>query len=313
MEDAVRQLLSAKGVTLDEFGSHISIPGFILLGVAKRVPEFGEINGASVNVWHIPSDILPISRAELERWSVDAPSGRHWILSQRNLPEDFSSMLPLGSEVVAWGPDEMSVWFGDAILSGDLTVSSPKVFQHQEQIGDKSAVDHETNLVGTIAPVVNLDSWLVQSGLEGALTYPVLLCCKIWEVNGSIVSPEGDIEENIWSIIEDPWSSSITIFKDSKNMIELPPLRLVHPPDSRWKSDEVLISSLPSILDTRRQGETEQKEDSIRSVMLEWWRVELESIEISSKTSGLPAWVIEVEGREDSVLHGINGRTYPLS
>ena len=45
-------------------------PGFILLGVAE-VPEFGVVKGSPVTVWHIPSDILPISRAELERWCVD--------------------------------------------------------------------------------------------------------------------------------------------------------------------------------------------------------------------------------------------------
>ena len=77
MEDAVRQLLAVKGVRLTEPSQLSNIPGFILLGVAERVPEFGEINGSPVTVWHIPSDLLPVSRAEMERWSVDASPGRH--------------------------------------------------------------------------------------------------------------------------------------------------------------------------------------------------------------------------------------------
>ena len=95
MEDAVRQLLAVRGVRLHESPQSTTTPGFILLGVAERVPEFGEMKGSSVTVWHIPSDILPISRAEIERWCVDVSPGRHWLLSQRELPSDLSSIFPL--------------------------------------------------------------------------------------------------------------------------------------------------------------------------------------------------------------------------
>ena len=89
-------------------------------------------------------------------------------------------------------------------------------------------------------------------------------------------------------------------------------MRIIKPPESRWKREEELISKLPGILDTRRQGELEQSEDSVRSIMLEWWRVDVKSVTIRPMGAAFPAWVLNVEGRDDVLLHSINGRTYPL-
>ena len=91
MEDAVRQLLAVRGVRLHESPQGTTTPGFILLGVAERVPEFGVMKGSPVTVWHIPSDILPISRAELERWCVDVPPGRHGNNRQRRMPQSVTA------------------------------------------------------------------------------------------------------------------------------------------------------------------------------------------------------------------------------
>lgn len=311
MEDAVRLLLDVKGVHLRESSQGIRTPGFILLGVAERVPEFGEMKGAPVTVWHIPSDILPISRAELERWCVDVTPGRHWLLSQRELPDDLSSIFPDDSQVVAWGPSKMSVWFGEAILSGDLEVSH----SHEHGVktnSDTLSLENERSEKRLVEPVINLDSWLHQKNLENALTSPVFLKGKIWEIKGKIVSPEGDSERNTWMILEDPWSSNLSLFKDKGDNLATPSIRVILPPEERWIKQEQLMPKLPSLLDARRQGESEQRENSVRSVMLEWWRVDLESIIIQSVDAVFPAWILNVEGREDVLLHAVNGRTYPL-
>lgn len=311
MEDAVRLLLDVKGVRLRESSQAIRTPGFILLGVAERVPEFGEMKGASVTVWHIPSDILPISRAELERWCVDVTPGRHWLLSQRELPDDLSSIFPDDSQVVAWGPSKMSVWFGEAILSGDLEVSHPD--EHGVKTNsDTLSLENERSEKRLVEPVINLDSWLHQKNLENTLTSPVFLKGKIWEIKGKIVSPEGDSERNTWMVLEDPWSSNLSLFKDNGDNLATPNIRVILPPEERWIKQEQLIPKLPSLLDARRQGESEQRENSVRSIMLEWWRVDLESIIIQSFDAVFPAWILNVEGREDVLLHAVNGRTYPL-
>jgi len=311
VEDAVRQLLAVKGVRLAEASNVSKAPGFKLLGIAERVPEFGEVKGSSVTVWHVPSDILPISRAELERWAVDANHGRHWLLSQRDLPSDYSSIFPINSQVVAWGPGKMSTWFGEAILSGDLEVYLPPDDGAVAKSESKSA-EYYQKPIRLIDAVIDLETWLFQKGLENALTYPVLLGGKLWEVKGEIVSPGGDVERDTWLVMEDPWSSALSLFEDKKDHHKLPNLRVLEPPVSRWNNDDVLISKLPGILDTRRQGETEQTEDSVRSIMLEWWRVDLESITVQSTDAAFPAWVLSIDEREDVILHSVNGRTYPL-
>tara|TARA_B100001142_G_scaffold176913_2_gene176630 strand:+ start:9263 stop:10201 length:939 start_codon:yes stop_codon:yes gene_type:complete len=311
VEDAVRQLLAVKGVRLTEPSQLSNIPGFILLGVAERVPEFGEIKGSPVTVWHIPSDLLPVSRAEIERWSVDASPGRHWLLSQRELPSDSESIFPSNSKVVAWGPEKMSIWFGEAILSGDLDVSLPRD-EGDAVYSDSTFSSADKDEITLINSVINLESWLVQKNLDNALTYPVLLEGRLWEVKGDLYSPEGNMERDTWIVMEDPWSSNLSLFEDKGNGNETPHLRIIKPPESRWKREEELISKLPGILDTRRQGESEQSEDSVRSIMLEWWRVDVKSVTIRPMGAAFPAWVLNVEGRDDVLLHSINGRTYPL-
>ena len=311
MEDAVRQLLAVKGVRLTEPSQLSNIPGFILLGVAERVPEFGEIKGSPVTVWHIPSDLLPVSRAEIERWSVDASPGRHWLLSQRELPSDSESIFPSNSQVVAWGPEKMSIWFGEAILSGDLDVSLPRD-EGDAVYSDSTFSYADKDEITLINSVINLESWLVQKNLDNALTYPVLLEGRLWEVKGDLYSPEGNMERDTWIVMEDPWSSNLSLFEDKGNGNATPHLRIIKPPESRWKREEELISKLPGILDTRRQGESEQSEDSVRSIMLEWWRVDVKSVTIRPMGAAFPAWVLNVEGRDDVLLHSINGRTYPL-
>jgi len=311
VEDAVRQLLAVRGVRLHESPQSTTTPGFILLGVAERVPEFGEMKGSSVTVWHIPSDILPISRAEIERWCVDVSPGRHWLLSQRELPSDLSSIFPTDSQVVAWGPRKMSVWFGEAILSGDLEVSLPIEYGLKKN-SDASPPENKGSEIRRVEAVINLDSWLLQKNLENAITSPVFLEGKIWEVKGEIVSPGGDSERDTWMIIEDPWSPSLSIFEDKEENYATPNIRVILPPEERWMKREQLISKLPSLLDARRQGELEHRENSVRSIMLEWWKVDLESITIRTIGVVFPAWILNVEGREDVLLHAINGRTYPL-
>tara|TARA_Y100000741_G_C18057290_1_gene478971 strand:+ start:35 stop:655 length:621 start_codon:yes stop_codon:yes gene_type:complete len=205
----------------------------------------------------------------------------------------------------------MSVWFGEAILSGDLEVSLPH--EHGLKMNSEtSSSENERSEIRLVEAVINLDSWLLQKNLENALTSPVFLEGKIWEVKGEIVSPEGDSERDTWMIIEDPWSSNLSIFEDKAKNFATPNLRIIVPPEARWMKREKLISKLPSLLDARRQGESEQTENSVRSIMLEWWRVDLESITIRTIGAVFPAWILNVEGREDVLLHGINGRTYPL-
>jgi len=45
-------------------------------------------------------------------------------------------------------------------------------------------------------------------------------------------------------------------------------------------------------------------------VMLEWWRFDSETAELSESPVTIPGWIIDVEGVPTQILHGRNGRRY---
>ena len=52
---------------------------------------------------------------------------------------------------------------------------------------ETSSSENERSEIRLVEAVINLDSWLLQKNLENALTSPVFLEGKIWEVKGEIV------------------------------------------------------------------------------------------------------------------------------
>ena len=278
-------------------------------GLAERVPELDEGPGSSVHVWHVHSDILPISMAEIERWSVDAPGGRHWILSERFFPEDILDSVDSSVDVVIWGPERMARWIGEAVLSGDLVAHSPDMEPETDTEGATSG----TEPVGprrTLRPLVELDSWRVQRGWEGVNTTPVLMSAKLWVISGSLVGPEDEGENEVWQVLEDPWSSSLTIYDPNEELDYPPRLRVVTPLKMSWRDIRELPPELLRLLDSRKQGEPDSNDGPVRSVMLEWWRFNSETAELTESPVTIPGWVLEVEGAPTQVLHGRNGRHY---
>ena len=127
VDGAVRDLLALRAVQLHPANNIPKVHGFRCIGLAERVPELDEGPGSSVHVWHVHSDLLSISPTEIERWSVDAPGGRHWILSERSFPEDILDSVDSSVDVVIWGPARMARWIGEAVLYGDLVAHYPDI------------------------------------------------------------------------------------------------------------------------------------------------------------------------------------------
>ena len=88
MEEIVRAILNSRTVSLEPSEKTFNIYGFKCLGIAEKLLDLDEMSDSSVYIWHVQSDILPISKNEIERWSIDAPGNRHWILSEREITED---------------------------------------------------------------------------------------------------------------------------------------------------------------------------------------------------------------------------------
>lgn len=307
----MRDLLALRAVKLHPAEDAPQIHGFRCMGVAERVPELGAAPGSTVHVWHVPSDILPISATEIERWSVDAPGGRHWILSERPFDESILDALK-SVDVVIWGPERMAKWIGEAVLAGDLIAHSPSL-KNEPQVKREEAPSNESTGPRTaLRPLVELDSWLMQRGWEDANTSPVLLSARLWVVEGSLVGPEGDMESGVWRIVEDPWSGSLSVHEPEDELNYPPRLRTMEPPDGSWVDMRGMPPELLKLLDRRKQGEPESDKGPVSSIMLEWWRLDSDSASLSKGSLEIPGWVIDAEGAESQVLHGRNGRLYKI-
>ena len=310
VDEAVRDLLALRAVQLHPANNIQKVHGFRCMGLAERVPELDERASSSVHVWHVPSDILPISPTEIERWSIDAPGGRHWILSERSFPEDILGSVDLSADVVIWGPERMAQWIGEAVLSGDLVAHSPDMESETDTEASNSGATEPIGPRRTLRPLVDLDSWLDQRGWERVNTTPVLMSAKLWIISGSLVGPEDESESAVWQVLEDPWSSSLAIYDPDEELDYPPRLRAVNPSEMSWMDIQKSPPELLRLLDSRKQGEPDSNDGPVRSTMLEWWRFNSETAEFTESPVTIPGWVIEVEGASTQVLHGRNGRRY---
>ena len=307
----MRDLLALRAVKLRPAEDAPEIHGFRCMGVAERVPELGEDPGSMVHVWHVPVDILPLSSTEIERWSVDAPGGRHWILSER--PFDEATLDSLKSiDVVIWGPERMARWIGEAVLTGDLVAHSPSLDAHSNIEHDEVLIAEPISPVVALRPLVELDSWLIQRGWEDANTSPVLLSARLWVVDGCLKGPEGDTESCVWNIVEDPWSGSLSIHKPEDELLHPPKLRMIDPPGESWTDLRGMPTDLLKLLDQRKQGEPDSDTGPVSSIMLEWWRLDPDSTSLSEGSLAIPGWIIDADGLETRALHGRNGKLYEI-
>ncbi len=312
MDDTVGDLLNLRGVRLSEPVSTIEIVGFRCLGVAEKIPELEEEASSSVHVWHVPKAIIPVSIAEAERWLVDAPSGAHWILSEREFEERAKEILSSKMKIELWSPEVLSRWIGEAVLRGDLVAQIPNQSPSAKEIQDSDQNYREEKMV-ILSPIINLDEWCIQRGIEYVDAKPVLLQSRIWEINGALVSPDGVREEEIWRVLEDPWANRLEIHDSEQNLTNIPDLRLINAKGNQWLSDEDLRVMLVGILDSRRQKQDEAIEgSSVRSTMLEKWSFDSEGAVLQEIRSAIPGWLLDHEGGLE-LLHSRNGRTYDLS
>ncbi|MDA7556315.1 hypothetical protein N8809_06740, partial [Euryarchaeota archaeon] len=123
MEQTVRDILASRTVRLDIVSEDSQIYGFRCLGIAEKLFDFEDSDTSPVYVWHVQDDILPLSKNEIERWSIDAPGKKHWILSEREFSENIFEDISDIFQINAWGPKKLSRWIGEAVLRGDLIVN----------------------------------------------------------------------------------------------------------------------------------------------------------------------------------------------
>ena len=311
MDVTVRDLLAARGIVLTSTkisGTH----GFYCLGVAERVPELSQDSASQVFVWHIPDDLFPVTASEVERWMVDAPSGKHWILSER----DFDSSLIAASqsiEAVVWGPKRMATWIGESVLSGELGTFLHSNEHDKPETSDSFVEQEKPQPQLTLKPLVELSSWLEHRGWEGVRTSPVLLSARLWVVRGNLIGPEGQTESGSWQIIEDPWATSFHIHEIEHALEKSPALRVMPPPSGWLAGKNRMPEDMLKLADQRRQGDPETNDDEVSSIMLEWWRLGHSSAVGEYSQLTIPGWIVYPDGSEARLLHARNGRVYEIA
>ena len=169
MDNTVGDLLNLRGVRLSEASDVVETVGFRCLGVAEKIPELEEDTGSSVHVWHVPKAIIPVSVAEAERWIVDAPSGPHWILSEREFEDQAKEILSSKLKIELWNPDVLSRWIGEAVLRGDLEAKIPQITRNEEII-EEIIEEKPPNKLVILPPIIDLDEWCIQRGIEYVLS-----------------------------------------------------------------------------------------------------------------------------------------------
>ncbi len=310
MEGTVRGMLELRGVRLSPAEGMPNIIGFRCLGLAEKIPEFESETGSLVHIWHVPQEILPVSISEAERWLVDAPPGRHWILSEREFTSDAHNILSK-TLIEFWGPEKLARWIGESVLRGELIANiPPEEDPNSEYMSDKTDTPPPVKRT-VLLPKINLDEWLIQRGLEHVDATPVLLLATIWNVNGSLISPDGEVETRSWRVLEDPWASKLELHDESEMMDNSPQIKQLKPFGQMWLNDTDLRTMLTGILETRRQ-----KEDSgtgvVRSTMLEKWGFDSQSADLERIPAAVPGWLLKKDGVNE-ILHSRNGRIYEFN
>ena len=71
-----------------------------------------------------------------------------------------------------------------------------------------------------------------------------------------------------------------------------------------------LKDRLKPMLDYRKKEKSSTATDLVKSTMLEWWRVDIQSLELEFEYAQIPAWMINFEDGEQKILHSQSGKIY---
>jgi len=251
---------------------------------------------------------LPLTKSEMIRFGIDAPSGLNLILSEREVQSECHSVQNFDYKILE--PDDISLWVGKAVLSGDLIASAKSDNDDEKRIMDtqRNEIPVESTLV--LKPTIEIKNWSTQRGMEGFTSTPIILAARLWMVSGDLQGPNGEREPGEWNILEDPWSKTVTLLNDIHNLQQAPVLRIIEPQDFKWLASDRINEELAKVIEERRRNNSEEAgfSGTVRSMLLQKWSLDSEKANISDRKILIPGWVIHLE--TEKILHGRNGRLY---
>jgi len=283
-----------------------------IIGIVDSFPGLpSSINGQTY-IWHISNGITDINKSEIERWSVDAPSGNHLLISERGFEPELLEYLEILQNVIIWGPDQLAQWIGKAVLSGIITLADAnngdEIFT--DPLDSSNKISNEFEPVA-LKPIIDIKKWLNDNSFFDVRITPVLLKCKMWFIDGELKNSNGDSEEHNWIIIEDSWSNDIYEYDDTDKLEFIPSLRVLEPNNMAWKGDSQIINLLVNILSEKRRGKPKLSGGMTRSMMLQNWRFNAKKNQLDFQYMFISAWILNLP--VPIILHGINGKTYKFT
>ena len=307
MEAVLRDLLRIKSVNLRDQKAVAASHGFTCLGIATSIPEL-EIHSDEVFIWHAPAGILPITKSEIIRFGIDAPNGFNLILSEREVQSECHSVETFDFRILE--PEAISSWVGKAVLSGDLIASAKEVGRDDPGMVESRRNENSIERTLVLKPSIEINSWSAQRGMEGFSYSPILLAARLWTVMGELQGPNGEREPGEWTILEDPWSKTVTLLSEIQNLHQAPVLRTIEPQDLNWLTSDRIDEELANVIEERRRGNSGETSvsGSVRSMLLQKWPLDSERANIRDSRILIPGWLIHLE--TEKILHGRNGRLY---
>ena len=288
MSVTLPKILEHLGVELRPLNLVSRTPGIVCLGELELLPEslreVPVVLGAYV--WHAQPGWAPIDRLELERWLVDAPSGCHWLVSERKLVEMRAPPRRDDIALILWGPKRISQWLGTAVLTGELAVDmSPSPSETMVNVSERAAVAEPPPAGVAFRPRIQLSNWFIEKGFEPLATQPLLLAAKLWTIEGNLVGPEDARERNSWTLLEDPFSGVLDQAGDFDALEHIPNLERLLP--ENWLDETSLRAALPELCEERRSWEVRRQGDegTVLGNLLHWWRLDLDSAAFTASKS----------------------------
>ena len=319
MDDLIVGLLRHRGAVLEPNSLAIGTPSIRPLGRISE-PPIGLNNGPArmhTTVWHAPDGWTILDRVELDRWIVDALPGQHWILSERPLASNLRLPEKPGIDLEIWAPEILSNWLGEAILSGEIHA---QVSNNISAVGVDSTSEVEDirlesawfesirNQLMTMAPTVDLETWIERNPIGSVRPTAVLVEARIWSVMGILRGPESNTERAWWGILESPLFDSFEVIDDPIFLGHRPDLRIL--PPTSWMEEALVLESIARVTESRKT----YSPDALSSVRLQGtWTLDPSSTEIDAVPILVPAWIMEVPGSSTNILNAVNGQIHPFT
>jgi hypothetical protein len=289
----------------------------------RALAKHGIFSGC--DIWSSGEGWVPLGVTEIERWLVDANQGDHLIVCQRSSIDFNTDHFSSETSLIIWTPNKYSQIIGDAVLSNELSISSPtssadSIISTNIERTHPTSPTHDSLFTSlefgdstiSIPPVVDVHALMKERGRSGLSLNPVLLEANLWLVRGSLESA-GNSAQMEWIIVEDSFSNTCVVTEKVTPMQTIPNISSL--PAISQLSELELLHRLPALVEERRAEvlNSGDIDSHVSGGLLRWWRLNPQSVTVIARKIMLPAWQTKLPIEGPTIIHGISGLELPFS